>query len=629
MSPFGFTALSGAWLFLLLIPLVVFYFLKLRRPRIEIPSLILWQQVLNDSRVNSPFQRFKRNLLLFLQLLLLLLLILAAMQPFWRSGASRAARLPILIDVSASMASLDKKGGITRLEEAKKRARRTIDSMHKGQKVCIISFDDSARKMTGFTDNKRILIDALDQLAVTDVPSNPEDALRMAQAISSREPFEEVLLLSDGNFPERTDFELSFTLDYERLPAGGPNLAITSMNARRSGDLSWDVFVNIDGAPQLETAGSIVIYQGDEVIDSQAIALDAGESDRLIFSVDGDVGISIKAVIKPAGFDALASDNEAYIELPALRPLFVYAPRSLTTYHKGLVGIPGIQVYNSTSAQENFDLVISDSPADIAMPSRAAFFVGIMPEELKGIITAGEGSSDVVDWVRNDSLLQHVNFSDLVIQSTTTFVEGKGQADLEERGFTTLVHGTEGPLMVGRPTETRQEYYLLFHSDNSTMPFRIGFPIMLANLKRITNDNLGMNEIRAYKTGVLPRLQLDAETTYTIRGPKGLQREIATNTEGILSGVPAPLVGEYRVEHEGQLERTLSVALLHAAESSLIGVEQMVFNELAVDASTETHKSDRNLWPVLTFLAFILLLAEWAFFQRRPGGWRPRQGVGA
>ena len=76
MSPFGFTALSGAWLFLLIPPLVIFYFLKLKRPRIEIPSLVLWQQVLQDSRVNSPFQRFKRNLLLFLQLLLLLLLIL-------------------------------------------------------------------------------------------------------------------------------------------------------------------------------------------------------------------------------------------------------------------------------------------------------------------------------------------------------------------------------------------------------------------------------------------------------------------------------------------------------------------------------------------------------------------------
>ena len=68
-----FIASQWAWLFLLFVPLVIFYFLKLKRPRLEIPSLALWRSVLNDQRVNSPFQRFKRNLLLlYLQILLLL-----------------------------------------------------------------------------------------------------------------------------------------------------------------------------------------------------------------------------------------------------------------------------------------------------------------------------------------------------------------------------------------------------------------------------------------------------------------------------------------------------------------------------------------------------------------------------
>ena len=89
MNWFGFNLLSSAWLFFLIPPLVAVYFLKLKRPRLEIPSLVLWSRVLNDNRVNSPFQRFKRNILLLLQLLLLLLIILAAMQPFWRGNADR------------------------------------------------------------------------------------------------------------------------------------------------------------------------------------------------------------------------------------------------------------------------------------------------------------------------------------------------------------------------------------------------------------------------------------------------------------------------------------------------------------------------------------------------------------
>ena len=75
MSGLGFSALTGAWLFSIVVPLIMFYFLKLKRPRMDIASLAFWRQVLNDQRVNSPFQKFKRNLLLLLQVLLLTLLV--------------------------------------------------------------------------------------------------------------------------------------------------------------------------------------------------------------------------------------------------------------------------------------------------------------------------------------------------------------------------------------------------------------------------------------------------------------------------------------------------------------------------------------------------------------------------
>src|ERR1700722_4711209 len=117
MNWLGFFSLGSAWLALLLVPLVLVYFLKLRRPRQSVSSLALWRQVINDQRVNSPFQRFKRNLLLLLQMLLLCLIVLAAMQPFIRAAPQRAEYLPVLIDCSASMAALDKPGGISRLDE--------------------------------------------------------------------------------------------------------------------------------------------------------------------------------------------------------------------------------------------------------------------------------------------------------------------------------------------------------------------------------------------------------------------------------------------------------------------------------------------------------------------------------
>jgi Ca-activated chloride channel family protein len=180
----GFHALSMAWLFALLAPLVAFYFLKLKRPRQDVSSLALWQQVINDQRVNSPFQKFKRNLLLLLQILLLTLLVLAAMQPFLQARPDRLKRLPILIDCSASMAALDKPGGQSRLDAAKEKVRKLIDGMSPDQEYCLVAFARTARKVVGFTNNKRVLLDGLDEIAVEDVTSEIEDALRMAQALA-------------------------------------------------------------------------------------------------------------------------------------------------------------------------------------------------------------------------------------------------------------------------------------------------------------------------------------------------------------------------------------------------------------------------------------------------------------
>jgi hypothetical protein len=329
MTPFGFHALTAAWLFLLVVPLVLFYFLKLKRPRQAVPSIFLWRQVLHDRRVNSPFQRFKRNVLLLLQLLLLLLVVLAAMLPFWRGRAARVHRLPVLIDCSASMAALDRPGGLRRLDAAKQKVRELIDGLLPDQELCLLSFARTARRRTPFTSDQRLLRQALDAIAVEDVPSDVEDALRMAQALARSEAFDEVFLYSDGNFPARADFELSFKLHYQRLDPGGPNLGLTGLNATRTGDGDWHVFLSVEGTADTEATARLDVTQDEQPVASERLTIPKGRPRHVALQVRSDKPVHLQATLTPDGFDSMPNDNAAYLDLPAARPLWVYAPPSL------------------------------------------------------------------------------------------------------------------------------------------------------------------------------------------------------------------------------------------------------------------------------------------------------------
>src|SRR5512135_3773552 len=116
-SPLG----GVAWAVLAGIPvgIIALYFLKLRRRPVQVPSTLLWRRSLEDLHVNSPFQRLRRNLLLFLQLLAVLLAMLALTGPRVKGTSGQGQRYIFTIDNSASMGATDAGGRSTRLDRAK------------------------------------------------------------------------------------------------------------------------------------------------------------------------------------------------------------------------------------------------------------------------------------------------------------------------------------------------------------------------------------------------------------------------------------------------------------------------------------------------------------------------------
>jgi hypothetical protein len=628
MSWPGFHAPAGAWLFALLGPLVLFYFLKLKRTRLRVPSLALWRQVMQDRRVNAPFQRFKRNLLLLLQILALVLVVLGAMQPYRRGAAARARRLPVLIDCSASMGAFDEAGGVTRLEAARRRVSERIDGLLPDQQLCLIAFSRTARKLTGFTNNRRVLRDALDRLTVEDVPSDIEDALRVTQALGQSVAFDRALLLSDGNLPERTDFGLSFEIEYVRLPPAGPNLGVVSLNARRAGEGGWDVFANIEASSQGEMSAAVVFAVGEGEEETRAVTVSRRAAERVVFRVETDRPTTVTVRLVPDGFDALAADNRAALALPDPRPLKVYVSPRLAAWRHALRRAAGVRVYPRAGEADDgggaYDLVVTDRPDDLERGAAVHLGVGVLPPALERLVVVDDTAATVVDWRRNAPLLQHVELGDVDILRRPRLREGVTEGDLENLGYEVLAWGGRGPLVVRRRGETSLAYALLFHTDRSTLPYRIGFPILVANAARVALGEAGLAEAHAFRTGVLPPLAVPADTPCRVRGPDGAEREARSDARGRLRGVPAPRAGAYTVTPRDGAPLRVAAGLLDAGETGLQGLEKVEFDEgLTVEASAVAPRTDRALWGLVAFAALCVLTVEWWFFQRRPGGRRP------
>jgi len=107
---------AAFWLFFLLIPVIICYFLRVRFSRHPVSSIYLWQQV----RQISGGRRLRRFplLLLFLQIATVTTAIFALAGPLLQQRKMEPPGVLFLLDASAGMAAEDGPGGLSRWDQA-------------------------------------------------------------------------------------------------------------------------------------------------------------------------------------------------------------------------------------------------------------------------------------------------------------------------------------------------------------------------------------------------------------------------------------------------------------------------------------------------------------------------------
>ena len=411
-------------------------------------------------------------------------------------------------------------------------------------------------------------------------------------------------------------------MDIRRLEPGGPNIGITELSARRSGADEWEVFIRATGSTEDLRGGEIQLFENGQQTAAQSIEVASDESQRMVFPVASDQLRFLEARLVPAGFDSMAIDNSVWLTLPEVRPLKAWASPSLSSWHHALRVLSQVDVETSgaTPVAPEYDLIVSDSEDLGGSVAAVQIFVGLIPGDLNGLVTVEEDVATVVDWNRTAPLLRHVQMGDVQVGEQPSYAKDVSAKDLEERGYEVLVDGNAGPLLLQRREGLKISFWFLFHTDRSTLPYRLGFPIIAANAVEAALKQASLSDVSAAATGTLPPLTVEASREYRIKSPDGEEVTLQSSNSGVLSGAAASRVGRYDVYDGADLVTSIGTGLLNSLETSLQSADEIRFTEMNVAADDGVAlESDRPLWWLLALAAFGFMLVEWWYFQRGRG----------
>lgn len=359
--------------FLLLIPaIILLYILKQEAKPQKFSSTMLWQEVYRNLEATRPWEKLRRNLLLFLQILTVLLLILAMMGPWLQSAGRRGEQVVLVLDNSASMGTLYD-GGLTRLEAAKEAACDYVDELPAGSVLHVISGNRQAvLVLTGSSDRTeaKLRIQGIEQ---TELAGDLSSTLGLVQSCAGQSENREIIFFTDTAF-DMGDLNARVESFYSETA----NIALNSLSYTRKEDRLL-VLIQLSNYSDEIYRGEINLYGMDEngkekLLEIAEAEVKAGETGSVYVETDADKTDSGVRILRAElqEQDALAGDNEAFCVLEEVKKRKVLLLSESNLFlEKAFSNLAGIELYRTDDVG-----VLTESEYDLYI------FDGMMPEEL-------------------------------------------------------------------------------------------------------------------------------------------------------------------------------------------------------------------------------------------------------
>jgi hypothetical protein len=655
------TPLTGVLLAAAVIPpLILLYFLKLRRKSHPIASTLLWQTSVEDLHANAPFQRLRWSLLLLLQLIVLLLLVLSVMQPRIQFSGQRGGKTVIMIDNSASMTATDVEDDATRLDQAKRRARETVEKLYSGGwlsqspgETMVIAFSDRAEILSRFTDSKPALLNAIDSVQPTHGETKLEEALKLARAYTTNtvdpntgelRPIDDppaIELFSDGAIADLDDQVLrGEELIFNAI--GTPeaaNVAITAISVDRPFDQPTfvEVFVSLANYNESDVNCDIQLSVNGTALGIQGTHIDAAERSPVDQKLSpGRANVVFSPFEQPRGAilevanltdDELDADNVATLIVPPPRQLSV----ALVNQQSQLLlwvleGLSLKSIEKMTPAQfdslvqaggaTNYDVVVLDNYAPPSLPEGRYLVFGKTPP-VEGLNEFGEGANQVILTTQDDHpCMRYVAMDNVFI---SRFRQLAPADDVQ-----VIAEGSSGPAIVEISRGPLALLYVTFDPLESSWPFQRSFVTFIFNAIDYLGHRGEQVTSQGYRPGdaITTRLPESARNMTMTLPDRSVAEVTASDPSEVIWG-PATLSGVHLLKWTDPAsaepqERPFAVNLLSETEGALaVPSEIKVGGSKEIRSAGEGATSYTPLWPWAVGIALVILLLEWWIYHKR------------
>jgi len=574
----GAAAAAAAWLFLL----------KVRPPRVIVPSLLLWRKVLDEAREQTLWERIRRAVSLAVTILIAVALAAAIARPSRQvraasSASARAPRVLIVLDSSWSMLGRTRSGE-TRWERAVAEARR-VAAGAAGSDIAIATTAEGL--VEGPTADLSSIDTALDRLQPAGSTASGWPRLSGA----------EVHFLTDGAVARALDSAVVLHSVFE----AADNVGITAFDVRPAldGTDSDEAYVEIGNFGPAQNVRITMTRGAQSLIDRRA-DMAAGDALRQVVTLPRGGAADLRVRID-APKDSLPADDEAFGWIEASRPLLVTVVSSQPSWLAPVfAATPGIRAVTISPAgyrpgDENiviFDRTVPPTPSAkpalyIAPPAGA--WVGSTPDRLE----------PKPQWTTPAAhpLLAGVDPFTFSIERARIYEPAKFTAIARSAAGTPLVWAGDDP---GRARAA----ILAFGPGDSNLAAAPAFPVLIGNAidwlarpaapgaRRIGRAAFDASVLRVIGPGNvgLPVIQIPGERVAMLRSPGLYTAEAAASRTTFAVNIADPDVSN------------LSRSTIATSQATVAVGEGI---------------SPRPWWLYLIALAFAAVLVEWWTWLRR------------